>query len=157
MLFRSGKAVKMVYQLVYDLPTDYRYRLLFMRRNMEELLASQKKMLQRSGTTGADVSDAKIAELFQKQLAKFDSWVERQEHLEMLDVSYNDLVQAPARPVEARGGKVTGSVSSKTDVVVAGESAGTKLAKAEALGVSVIDESAFADLLERGLEGLSGE
>ena len=97
----EGKAVKMVYQLVYDLPTDYRYRLLFMRRNMEELLASQKKMLQRSGTTGADVSDAKIAELFQKQLAKFDSWVERQEHLEMLDVSYNDLVRTPARPVEA--------------------------------------------------------
>lgn len=59
--------------------------------------------------------------------------------------------------VEARGGKVTGSVSSKTDVVVAGESAGTKLAKAEALGVPVIDESAFTDLLERGLEGLSGE
>jgi DNA ligase (NAD+) len=45
------------------------------------------------------------------------------------------------------GGKVTGSVSRKTDYVVAGESAGTKLANAERLGVAVLDEAGLRDLL----------
>ncbi|WCK55067.1 NAD-dependent DNA ligase LigA [Aneurinibacillus sp. Ricciae_BoGa-3] len=45
--------------------------------------------------------------------------------------------------IEARGGKVSGSVSKKTDLVVAGEDAGSKLAKAEELGIEVIDEDTF--------------
>jgi DNA ligase (NAD+) len=45
------------------------------------------------------------------------------------------------------GGKVTGSVSRKTDYVVAGESAGSKLANAERLGVTVLDEAGLRDLL----------
>jgi DNA ligase (NAD+) len=50
--------------------------------------------------------------------------------------------------IAARGGKVTGSVSKKTSYVLAGESPGTKLAKAEQLGVEVIDEARFRELLE---------
>ncbi|TYC99020.1 NAD-dependent DNA ligase LigA [Arthrobacter echini] len=50
----------------------------------------------------------------------------------------------------ARGGKASGSVSKKTSYVVAGENAGTKLEKAEALGVTVLDEEGFIDLLEHG-------
>ena len=49
--------------------------------------------------------------------------------------------------IEARGGRVTSSVSKKTDYVVAGEEAGSKLDKAKELGVSVIDEAAFKEML----------
>jgi len=45
------------------------------------------------------------------------------------------------------GGKPAGSVSKKTDYLVAGENAGSKLAKAEELGVPVLDEAAFRRLL----------
>ena len=49
--------------------------------------------------------------------------------------------------IEARGGRVNSSVSKKTDYVVAGEAAGSKLDKAEALGITVIDEDAFKGML----------
>jgi DNA ligase (NAD+) len=49
--------------------------------------------------------------------------------------------------VERRGGKVSGSVSRKTDLVVAGADAGGKLKKAQGYGVRVVDEAAFLDLL----------
>jgi len=52
--------------------------------------------------------------------------------------------------VEELGGKVTGSVSGKTSALIAGASAGSKLAKAESLGVPVIDEAAFKRLLTDG-------
>jgi DNA ligase (NAD+) len=53
-----------------------------------------------------------------------------------------------ARLIEDRGGRVSSSVSKKTDYVVAGSDAGSKLTKAESLGVTVLDESQFASIID---------
>ena len=58
--------------------------------------------------------------------------------------------------VVARGGKVVGSVSSRTSALVAGANAGSKLAKAESLGVPILDEDGFHVLLADGLDSASG-
>ncbi len=52
--------------------------------------------------------------------------------------------------IEGRGGRVTGSVSKKTDYVVAGEEPGSKLRRAEELGITVLDSDSFRRLLDRG-------
>ena len=56
--------------------------------------------------------------------------------------------------IEARGGRVTGTVSKKTSVVVAGRDAGSKLERARELGVSVIDEAEFTGTARRRLTAI---
>ncbi len=56
--------------------------------------------------------------------------------------------------IEDRGGRVTGSVSGRTSAVVAGASPGSKLAKAEELGIPVLDEAGLARLLDEGPSAL---
>lgn len=65
--------------------------------------------------------------------------------------SLNDFTRDGAKEaIIARGGKASGSVSKKTDYVVIGDSPGSKAAKAEQLGVPILDEAAFARLLATG-------
>jgi DNA ligase (NAD+) len=55
--------------------------------------------------------------------------------------------EAATEAIQAQGGKVTSSVSKKTDYVIVGADPGSKLAKAETLGISVLDEHAFTKLV----------
>ena len=95
-----GKVVKMVYALLYDLPEEYEYRVIFMRRNINEVLASQKIMLKRSGKQGANISDEKLAELFKTQLEKFDHWIETRKNFSILSVDYKDVIASPKSQCE---------------------------------------------------------
>ncbi len=91
----AGRAVKMVYLLLLDLPPGHRYRVLFMRRNLDEVLASQKAMLDRLGKS-SPLDDERMAALFRDQIARFESWVQGRPEFRVLDVSYNAMVTDPA-------------------------------------------------------------
>lgn len=70
----------------------------------------------------------------------------------VLTGTMDNFTRSAARErIEAAGGRVTGSVSAKTDYVVAGENPGSKLTKARSLGVPVLDETGFIELI--GTEG----
>lgn len=73
-----------------------------------------------------------------------------QDQVYVLTGTLSTMTRSEARAaLEARGARVSGSVSSKTSAVVAGEAPGSKLDRAQALGVTVLDEAAFTALLER--------
>lgn len=90
----NGKAVKMVYRLLYDLPTDRTYRVLFMRRELDEILASQQVMLNRHNA-GDAVSQDQMAKLFRSEIERFYDWVAKQQHIELIDVNYNQMLANP--------------------------------------------------------------
>lgn len=90
-----GKVVKMVSQLLLHLPADYRYRVVFMHREMEELLASQRKMLERRGEPLDRASDPRMAELFHKHLERVQAWLDQQSNFDVIHVSYNQVLEAP--------------------------------------------------------------
>jgi hypothetical protein len=95
----EGKAVKMIYRLLYDLPAGREYRILFMMRKLEEVLASQRVMLRRKGMADDAISDDQMAALFRADLDKFRSWVAAQPHIALIDVSYNQVQENPAGEV----------------------------------------------------------
>lgn len=91
----EGKVVKMVSMLLYDLPTDREYHVIFMRRAMPEILASQTKMLKRKNKDMI-VNDTEMRELFEAHLKNVTAWLEQQSHLQVLFVWYNDMIKQPA-------------------------------------------------------------
>ena len=98
-----GKVVKMVYRLLYDLPSGYEYRVLFMRRNLDEVLASQKVMLSRHGKDDNAVKDEQMSKLFRSQLAEFMSWIPRQSNFKMIEVDYNQMLADPRATITRIG------------------------------------------------------
>ena len=92
-----GKVVKMVSSLLYDLPATEVYRIVFMRRDIDEMLASQEKMLVRLSRTAAPRDQMKKS--FSIHLDRLFQWFPAQPHIKLLEVSYNDLLLAPESQV----------------------------------------------------------
>jgi hypothetical protein len=92
-----GRVFKMVSELLYHLPKDKKYKIIFMKREITEILASQKLMLERRGEKGAGVSNKKMAALYEKHLRSIESWLEDQENIDALLISYNDVNQQPGQ------------------------------------------------------------
>jgi DNA ligase (NAD+) len=65
----------------------------------------------------------------------------------LVDFSRDSATEA----IISRGGKASSSISAKTDYLVAGDAAGSKLTKASELGVTILDEAGFKVLLEKGI------
>ena len=91
----SGKAVKVISQLLKALPANYHYKVIFMRRNMQEILASQKQMLIRRGQPTDRASDTELAALFHKHLEDIEKWLAQQDNFDVMYVSYNEILKNP--------------------------------------------------------------
>ena len=85
-----GKAFKMVSQLLYHLPPTESYRIIVMQRDLDEVLASQEKMLQRRNVDAAPRDQMK--EAFSLHLEKLFEWLIAQDNIRILDVGYSEVL-----------------------------------------------------------------
>jgi len=91
-----GRALKVISFLLRHLPNDNAYRIVYMRRNLDEVLTSQDKMLDRLGNAapGADLEVMK--EAYRNDIVAARLYARKQPHMEMLEVHYAETVGDPA-------------------------------------------------------------
>lgn len=91
-----GRVVKVVSPLLRYLPDDQHYRVILMRRDMDEVLASQERMLERRGEPTRSTDHERLGQLFAEDLRRVESWADERANVACLEVSYNRLVADPA-------------------------------------------------------------
>jgi hypothetical protein len=104
----EGKAVKMVYRLLYDLPPDRPYRVIFMTRALDQVIASQEVMLERQGKAGERVDTARLADMYRRQLQTVMVWLGAQPNFSVLAVDYRDVLSDPEQVVQQLDGFLDG-------------------------------------------------
>jgi hypothetical protein len=87
----NGKVVKVISSLLENLPAQYAYKIIFMERELKEVLASQKKMLDHRGEV-PKVGDMELEQQFRQHLFALKPWLVRQPNIEVLYVNYNALM-----------------------------------------------------------------
>lgn len=92
----EGKAVKVISQLLLSLPQGYEYFVVFLRRPIAEVLASQEQMLRHRGAIRKD-NCSFLSMAFQKHLREVEQWLERTPRVKGIDVHYHDLLRQPRR------------------------------------------------------------
>lgn len=92
----NGKAVKVISTLLEYLPDNYHYRVIFMERDIDEILASQKRMLDRDGIIEEKpVSDQEMRESYLLHLAEVKSFLQKSPWLQRMTISYNEILREP--------------------------------------------------------------
>lgn len=90
----GGKVVKIISSLLEYLPRAYHYKIIFMERELQEVLASQQKMLRNRQEQSA-VDDAEMRAQFEQHLAAIKYWLARQPNMDVMYVSYNAMLADP--------------------------------------------------------------
>ncbi len=88
------KLVKVISALLEHLPPEHHYKVLFMERQIPEILASQRKMLERRQETST-ISDAEMEAQFHEHLKAIKYWLARQPNMEVMYVDYNRMMADP--------------------------------------------------------------
>ena len=89
-----GRAVKVVSAQLEHLPGGYHYRVVFMDRDLDEVLASQRKMLDHRGQEER-VEDAEMKRIFRHHLRQVREWLAAQPNFEALEVRFDQVIQSP--------------------------------------------------------------
>lgn len=96
LLDANGKTVKVIAQLLEKLPLNYRYRIVFMERNVLEIIASQQKMLERDGKrVKSDILPMNLLKQYESTIEKVKKWAENRLNVEIHFVSYSEVMKAP--------------------------------------------------------------
>jgi hypothetical protein len=92
----AGKVVKVIHLLLAELPDDRPYRVVFMQRDLREVVQSQATMLARSGRTGGQLPPERLIAVYEQQLKTVEQWLAARPNFSVLRVPYAQLVSDPS-------------------------------------------------------------
>ena len=95
-----GKALKVISFLIKNLPDDNDYRIVFMRRNLDEVLTSQGKMIDRLGTEDAGVADEAMKEAYRNDIVRTRLLCKKKANMKLVEIHYKETVTTPAASAE---------------------------------------------------------
>lgn len=96
----QGRVVKIISMLLQHLPDTYHYKVLFMRRDVKEILASQRQMLIRRGEATDKITDEEMGTMYRSHLEKIERWLAEQKNIDVLYVDYNEVLRNGADWIE---------------------------------------------------------
>ncbi len=88
----QGKALKVISELLKELPDSYYYKIIFMDRDLREVVASQNKMLRRRGKDPGKSPDDQVVAVFEKDLRLARRWLQNRSNFEVLEVAYGSVI-----------------------------------------------------------------
>jgi len=91
-----GKALKVISFLIKDLPDDNDYRVLFMRRDLGEVISSQNKMIDRLGTTDASAEEEAMKEAYRNDIVRTRLLCRNRPNFELMEVHYKATIEDAA-------------------------------------------------------------
>jgi hypothetical protein len=100
------------------LPANEQYKVIFIRRNMSEILASQRKMLVNRGEDPDKMDDAQMAMLFEKHVQQIEAWLTEQPNFDVLYVHYSDILSDPVTEAQRLSAFLGGRVDAEKMVEV---------------------------------------
>ena len=113
-----GKGIKVISTLLRELPPDYNYKVVFMRRDLSEILASQAKMLERRGERAA-TEDEQMREFFENDLWRASYLLKNGSQFRVLPVHYTEVLAEPLEQARRLAGFLGGGLDVEAMAAVA--------------------------------------
>ncbi len=95
-----GKVVKIISYLLTNLPEKNHYHVIFMQRDLDEVLASQRKMIIRRGENPDKIDDKKMKTILHNHLNEINAWIDQQDNIARIDMPYKQIVNDPHLYIE---------------------------------------------------------
>ena len=96
-----GKVLKVISFLIKDLPDDNDYRVIFMRRDLDEVLASQNKMIQRLGTEDSTAAEEAMKEAYRNDIVRTRLLCKNRPNFELIEINYKKTIEDPESTVRS--------------------------------------------------------
>lgn len=97
----AGKAVKIIHMLLTELPDDRPYRVIFMRRDLRQVVHSQATMLGRNSKSGGQLPPDRLMAIYEQQLLAVNAWLAARPNFQVLAVQHAEMVANPASQAHA--------------------------------------------------------
>ncbi len=114
----KGKAVKVLGELIKFLPEGYRYKVVFMERELDEVIESQEKMLKRKGMDEDELSKAELKQILKDYKRILKDNIKSHPDMDVIYLSYNDIMSYPEPVLESVSAFLDGAVNVKDMLAV---------------------------------------